>query len=82
MGTTRIYTKALKEEVVGRIKESGMPVAQISKEYGVNPKTVYGWLRNGVTQETSVLQMNRLVRENDELKRLIGELTLDLKKKR
>lgn len=77
MGTAKIYTKELKEEVIGKIKESGKPVRQIAKEYGLNPKTVYYWLKNGFKRDNSILEMNKLKRENEELKKLVGELTLD-----
>jgi hypothetical protein len=45
----------------------------------VSSKTIYGWLRQDTGEAVvSVLQYNKLKRENEELKRLIGELTLDM----
>lgn len=82
MGTPTIYTKELKEEIVGKIKETGCPISQIATEYGISPKTVYRWVKYGFKKDTNILEMGRLRRENDELKKLIGELTLNLKKKR
>jgi len=82
MSSVTIYTKELKDEIVSRIKETGRPVNQIANEYGISPKTVYGWVKNGFSKETNILEMSKLRRENDELKKLIGELTFNLKKKR
>lgn len=82
MGIGKYYPKELKEEVVEKIKTSGKPVSQIASEYGVNVKSVYNWLRGGIKQDGSVLEINRLKRQNDELMRLIGEVIFELKKKR
>ena len=82
MSTGKFYPKRLKEEIVEKIKTSGKPVSQIALEYGVNVKTVYNWLRGGIKQDGSVLEINRLKRQNEELMKLVGEITLELKKKR
>jgi hypothetical protein len=51
----------------------------LSTQYGINTKTIYYWLRSDTGEEVvSVLKYNKLKRECEELKRLIGELTLDL----
>lgn len=57
-----------------------MPVSQAASQYGISSKTIYTWLSNHVKPEGSVLEINRLKRENDELKRIIGILTLDLER--
>lgn len=82
MSTGKYYDPKLKEEILERIKTSGKPVAQIAKEYGVNVKSVYNWLRSGVPKSNPILEINRLRRQNEELIKLVGELTYDLKKKR
>jgi len=82
MGTGKYYPKQLKEEVVEKIKTSGKPVSQIASEYGINTKSVYNWLRGGIKQDGTILEINRLKRQNEELMRLVGEITLELKKKR
>jgi transposase-like protein len=76
------YDPKIKEEILQRIKTSGKPVMQVANEYGINVKSVYSWLRSGVTQPNPILEINRLKRQNEELIKLIGELTFDLKKKR
>jgi len=82
MGTGKFYSKQLKEEVVEKIKTSGKPVAEVASEYGINVKSVYNWLKGGIKQDGSILEINRLKRQNEELMRLVGEMTLELKKKR
>lgn len=82
MSAGKYYDPKLKEEVLERIKTSGKPVMQIAKEYGISDKTVYSWLRGGVPKTNPILEINRLRRQNNELIKLVGELTYDLKKKR
>lgn len=76
------YDSKLKEEILEQIKNSGKPVAQVAKEYGVNVKSVYNWLKAGIPKSNPILEINRLRRQNAELIKLVGELTYDLKKKR
>ena len=70
--------KEKKDEILAKI-HNGEKVVQLSAQYGINAKTIYYWLRSDTGEEVvSVLKYNKLKRENEELKRLIGELTLDL----
>ena len=74
----RRVSKEIREEIISKV-QSGEKVAELAEQYAVSTKTIYGWLRqdsgDGVV---SVLEYNKLKRENDELKRLIGELTLNM----
>lgn len=70
--------KDRKEEIVGKVR-AGERVSQLATQYGVSVKTIYAWLRSDTGEEVvSVVKYNKVKRENEELKRLIGELTLDL----
>lgn len=70
--------KEKKDEILSKIK-AGEKVPALSTQYGISSKTIYYWLRSDTGEEViSVLKYNKLLRENEELKRLIGELTLDL----
>ena len=54
-------------------------MAELTEQYAVSTKTIYAWLRHASGEGVvSVLDYNKLKRENEELKRLIGELTLDM----
>lgn len=68
-----------REEILGRVKE-GMTVADAASQYGVSTKTIYTWLAKEARPEISVLEYNRLKRENEELKRIIGILTLEMER--
>jgi len=70
--------KEIKAEIISKV-EAGDRVADLAEQYGVSPKTIYTWLRQDTGEAVvSVLQYNKLKRENEELKRLIGELTLNM----
>lgn len=70
--------KEKKDEILAKIK-AGEKAPALATQYGISSKTIYYWLRADTSEEVvSVLKYNKLMRENEELKRLIGELTLDL----
>ena len=64
-------------EIVDKVK-NGMTIADAAKQYAISTKTIYTWLSNQVRPEISVLVYNRLKRENEELKRVIGIITLEM----
>lgn len=74
----KIPTK-IKEEILLKIK-NGVTVNEAASQYGISPKTVYTWLRNQVRPDITLMEFNRLKRENDELKRIIGLITLELER--
>ncbi|QPC82043.1 transposase [Phototrophicus methaneseepsis] len=75
---SRRIAKEIKEEILSKV-QSGERVADLAKQYGVSTKSIYGWLRQDSGETViSVLEYNKLKRENEELKRLIGELTLNM----
>ena len=50
----------------------------LAQQYGVSDKSIYCWLHKDTGEEiVSVLKYNKLKRENDVLKQIVGELTLD-----
>ena len=69
-------SQEVKEETIHRIKNSGISVAQAAEDVGVSTVTIYAWLGNKAKGSVSLLTHNKLKRENEELKRLIGELTI------
>ena len=68
-----------KNEIVEKVK-NGMSVTEVAKQYAVSIKTIYAWLSNQVRPEISILEYNRLKKENEELKRIIGIITLELER--
>jgi transposase-like protein len=74
----RRIAKEIKDEIITKI-QAGERVSDLADRYGVSTKTIYGWLRRDTGEDVvSVMQYNKLKRENEELKRLIGELTLTM----
>jgi transposase-like protein len=68
----------VKQQIINRIKNDGIPVAQAAKEHGLHETTIYGWLGSKVEGIPSILEYAKLKRENDELLRLVGLMTLKL----
>ena len=68
----------IKTEIINRIKNDGVSVIQAAKDHGVSTGTIYNWLGTKAKGVVSLLQHNKLKKENEELKRLIGEITLRL----
>jgi transposase-like protein len=80
MGTFKAIPKEIKEQILKRIKEDGVSVADAAAEHGISTKTIYNWMRNKGVQSTNILEISRLKRENKELLEIIGRLTHDLKR--
>ena len=70
-------SKEIKDQILKRIKDDGIPVRQAAEEHGLKAKLIYGWIAKGVTAHPSILEVSRLRRENQALKELIGELILE-----
>ena len=70
--------KEVKAEIVRRVKDDGVSVAEAAKDAGVNPTTVYGWLGSGATSTPSWGEFSRLQKQNKELFEVVGELTVKL----
>jgi len=68
-----------KHEVLDKVK-NGMSIADAAKQYALSTKTIYAWLSNQVRPEISIIEFNRLKKENEELKRIVGIITLELER--
>jgi len=80
MGTFKFIPKETKEQILRRIKDEGITVSQAAAEHGISTKTIYNWMRSSTIVDHSVLEINRLKRENKELAEIIGLLTLSLER--
>lgn len=72
-------SKDVKEQILKRIKDDGVPVAQAASEHGLKPRVIYQWIKRQVVAPPSILEVARLKRENQALKELIGEITMELR---
>jgi len=71
--------KEIREEILIKAR-AGEKIKILAEQYGISDRTIYGWLSKEAGDDSvSVLKYNRLKRENEELKRLLGEVTLELK---
>jgi transposase-like protein len=67
----------LKAEMLEKVK-LGEKVVDIAKQYGVYHKTIYNWMSNKVNQTNEQLEISKLKRHNEELLRMVGELTVEI----
>ena len=71
-----------KSKILIAIREDGKSVKEVGDEYGVSPKTIYAWLRNEVKggDRNLVLENNRLRKELDNCYRVIGRMSMEIKR--
>ncbi len=69
--------KEIKSEILNKVKE-GQKVLDLAKQYGISNRAIYSWLSATVSQPVTLIKYNQLKRENEELKRIIGMIALDL----
>ena len=60
MGTFRVISKEIKEQILKRIKDDGVSAAQAARDAGISSKTIYKWLSRGITQGSEILENRRL----------------------
>ena len=78
MTQRKIIAKEIKDEILAKVK-TGEKVVELARQYAVSDKSIYTWLHKETGDTVvSFVQYNRLKRENDELKKLIGEISLKL----
>lgn len=78
MGQYKAIQKEIKQEIIGKVK-LGEKVTDLARQYGISDNTIYTWLHKETgDQIVSIIQYNKLKRENEELKRLLGEISLKL----
>jgi len=70
-------TPEQKQEIIGRIREKGERVADLAKEYGVVPKTIYNLLSRSGQNSGALLELAKIKREKETLLKIIGELIAD-----
>jgi len=70
----------VKEQILNRIKNEGISVKQAANDHGLSDRTIYGWLSKGVAGQPSLVEYSKLKRENQALKEMLGEVTMELKR--
>ena len=67
----------VKQQILDRMKNEGIPVVKLAEEHGIHPSTIYNWL-GGQSTGSNTLELAKLRRENQMLKELIGHITLQM----
>lgn len=70
--------KEVREQILNRVKNEGVSVADAAKDHGVNATTIYEWLKDSAESGASALEIAKLRRENQELKLLVADMLLKL----
>lgn len=68
----------VKEQIINRIKNDGVSVADAAKDHGISDQTIYGWIAKKVEGQPTLSEIIRLKKENAQLLQLVGEMTLKL----
>jgi len=74
-----VIANEVKKEIVDKVKQ-GEPVLKLAEQYGVSDRSIYAWLKKKASGSISVLEHNKLKRENQMLKEIVGVLTIELEK--
>lgn len=69
----------VKAEILLKVK-SGEKVADLAKKYGISDRAIYNWLKGKLEQEVSYREYKRVLKENEQLKNILGVLTLEIEK--
>jgi transposase-like protein len=68
----------IKDQIINRIKNEGVSVGQAAKDHGIPETTIYTWIARKVEGFPTLAENLKLRKENDQLKILLGEITLKL----
>lgn len=71
-----------RDEIIAKIRDEGMSVAEASRQYSIGPKAIYSWMRDGVVNSSTslILENNKLKKEIEQLYNMLGRATVELKK--
>jgi transposase-like protein len=78
MSTGKPITKAIKDEILDKVKTKGESVVEVAKSYEISPKTIYNWMTIGLDKQTSYPEVKKLKSEIRALTELCGKLAYEL----
>jgi transposase len=89
----KTYTKEMKEEILREVKEVGN-VSLVSRRHGISKSTIFTWIRDPNNKDEIKVKPGRkaliegdkelenelteVTKENDQLKKLLGEKDLEI----
>ena len=72
------FSDEFKRDAVAQITERGYPVREVSQRLGVSPYSLYAWKKKYSGLESDqVRELKQLQAENEKLKKIVADLTLD-----
>lgn len=74
----KAISQEVKEQIINRIKNDGVSVVQAAKDHGIAEGTIYTWIAKKVEGQPNLSEIIKLKRENEQLLKLVGEITLKL----
>jgi transposase-like protein len=82
MSNFRVIDPDVKEQAIEDVRNKGLTVKEAAAKYGVDPRTIYGWLQKNVVngERNLILENNRLKKEIEQLYNLLGRATVELKR--
>lgn len=72
-----VVSADVKQQILNRIKNDGIPIVQIAQEHGISAKSIYNWLSRGVQGQPTWMDIAKLKKENRALKELLGALAYE-----
>ena len=76
----KVISQDIKHSIITAIR-GGARVTDVATQFGISDKSIYAWLKSETDNTgTSSLELQRLRRENAELKEIIGMFALDKKR--
>lgn len=72
--------KEIRQEILYKIKTTGLSVSKASEQYGVSTKAIYSWLSKDGECAPSLDLLRKLTKRNQELLTIVGILTYELEK--
>ena len=81
----RYFTKQQKLKILEDLKTGGMTISALARERGIHPITLYSWKRtmtqdkpeNQPDYQELLEELERVKKENNHLKKAVGELAID-----
>jgi transposase len=72
----------IKAEIITKIRNEGLSVADATATYGISSKSIYTWLREGVVDgnRNLILENNKLRKELEIAYRLLGRATAEMQR--
>ncbi len=56
-------SKEIKDELLNKIKNEGLSVAEVAGLYGIHTRTIYNWLSTKAKGVVSILEHNKLKKD-------------------